>query len=153
MSARVRRKWRKSKKEKKLKITFQKSSKICLKKVIENSLKNHQKSHPKWSQNPWKNHPKWGPKIDAKKERVQGSQGNMPMAPDRLPSVVKMKINNLQNIILHAIYLQKTNWRGQPTDIADENLRKRRAAVDFLCTKLIHEGFSAEKWSQRVFAE
>ena len=48
-------------------------------------------------------------KINAEKEGIQEARRNLPKSLDRLPSVVKMKISNLQNTNLHAIYLQKTN--------------------------------------------
>ena len=118
-------------------------------KFIEKSSEKSSKMEPKSIKIP----SKMRSKNRCEKWAPPGPERNLAEVADRLPSVVKMKINNLQNIILQAIYLQKTNWRGQPTDIADENLRKRRTSVDFLRTKLIYEGFSAEKWSQMVLAE
>ncbi len=60
------------------------------------------------------------PKIDAKIERLWARSGELPQAPVRLPSVVKMKKNNLQNTYPKAFDLQKTYPRRLPTDIAQQ---------------------------------
>ena len=84
-------------------------------KFIEQSTEKSSKMEPKSMKKPSKmssknRYGKWAP--PSPERAPPGPERNLALVADRLPSVVKMKINNLQNIILQAIYLQKTNWKG-----------------------------------------
>ena len=67
--------------------------------MIENSLKNHQKNHAKWNQNPSKNHPK----IDAEKHvKIEICPGPNPVQPgiDFISPGKHIKVNKTHTDIL-----------------------------------------------------